>query len=1710
MLGGDFDTFEIRHASAASSAVITSPERPIVITPPERPIVITPPEQPITLRDMVEVYESMYMAEHNDSEPSWRQTLEALNRLWSAGLNADTRTDRSHVERARTAVRKVRREEAEVPDIEWVRRLAEIGELPSISTKPTPEEIAEQTRCYLILYPTSSFATNRRTKWHRFKERHSRLKLKYAHLPPLHSWREHSETKRRFGYTDAEAKFCGSFDWCAASWARKQQQLVEQFDDEACAVCKERRPSWMTSLRVVSADGDGDGSKGWLHDELQAGKISSEMRDVLLRRHAGQRLCARCRQPNKEECRAGILRFSSVNCSFACLPPFDSSPFATAWEAEIALVRLTIPCIEIKVLKHGGTLSKTHSVCVPNKVERIASLPRLASESGVVWYTKPGKRGTTRKFQVRPKKVHELCQWLSREKDAQGNVLPAGRVYRGGYIKCTRELGGEGDAIGIGSWQTDETPRTLEFPLLEYGEDVVEDTGPAPAQNAQAEGEDDNTSSGFCAVLPAPDVQASIEQALQDAAAVVRGDASSTEEPRQSEPVYRVSGEQQPISEWDPYYFVMAFPEIFLTGQADLGADRPVEIPLADWLEHLMWADNQRAARHKVFPFVAYSFLQRHRAMSQGSFFVNVCVNRDDSDTPASVEDLNERIGHGDNSLAQSVYYWGSNITGSDAHLASLKREIDAIISDQLTREEPNPPSLFLSASCAEFHWHQLLAYLAQHVFAVEGAGADGCNARWREAPTAEEFQALRRQKLNEYTHIVTTFFEQRADGFLKEVLLPMLDIDVYYMIFEFADGRGQIHFHLLAWLKRRAGLHTRMHVTMPPEFGEGTAKDACDAWADEPLLGAGRPPNERIVAQIESASSDDAASQIDARCEIWNAHLWTVLGADCTDDDRQRAFLHAVRKGVMLDRTSSALPGSLRATAVGLPESLKRRAPPADANGGEAVKEEDERLKLSWKALLLEAWMRERNFRADHPVDEPSAWPAPEGCAPEKSSPLTVERIEVISDGGDPARLASDMLERLTDKLNFCKTHRCRRSYCLCKLRSSNDDYRECAKGGFGPEAPLLNHKLEGPMRPCGGSDGGEAVHRKGRAMRYDVDNDYYMVSLNPDDLLVQGDNGAMYICKTADARPVDEQTAAQCKPKCQGRWTRNGEVSFCNCAPPMGKPRRKEPAIEQRRGILTIELPRTHPRKVQGIHVVTEWWLANDDQSIILCRSPPEEATADELAEVACYVPGYMCKGGSGSSAYAALFKSMVSKAESDTSVKTLVRRLLIRIVGKDFPRQQVLYHLAGDQRNAGLMRRTNVQFKRVSLSSTRRLKPNERDGTALEQSIVDKYTRRAAKDEELTLYEYAKGDNCYVPLVSGGHLFTNPQDEKYCLSMLKLHRKWRTSADLLTVDMTTFATALEAFAIWRELPSLPRLIRVELKKLEKRAPSEYQPLDKEAQYEYEDAAAPEWVDLLGNAEYTEAELDDWKFDNFTARPWAHDEARGPNRHMYGRLLTEPRRAEFVDRWWQDQVDQEEARRAASTAVHLFDDDPTTANEEQWHAIVLVLHLMHWLLEGEANAWIRRDVPYRVRRLLLLGEPGAGKSFVLRCIATLIRMLTNLQDAALVGGPNGVAAFQARGTTWHSLLNIPTGAKFARTFDGDQADARVQERLRNVDKGGFLGDEISMTGRMLKGWIANKIRLNVARGTGSSEPLGGGKLPLFVAAGDFAQVRQPHSLLE
>ena len=365
-------------------------------------------------------------------------------------------------------------------------------------------------------------------------------------------------------------------------------------------------------------------------------------------------------------------------------------------------------------------LSKAHSVCVPSKIVALREFPLRPDETGVVYYTKPGRDGKTMKQQVRPKMVWYAWKVLLehcppyRQRPVSWVDDKARRVFEG----CDASTASTYHSV----W--------LEWPSCETGQEPAEDVGPAAGQHPGANDDDHETSSGFTGLVPAADVQASIHQAVANLRQ--RATGGSAVPAGRTEPVFHVAGGEHAVSEFDEHFFSMAFPELFLDGSGDFIVPRTIKLGLEEWLEHMMWTGDQRIARHKVFSFVAFSVMQRHKAMSQGSFFVSARMGSNSSngsgassggsggigssdgsgssgdsgsiggnsaseapqrpsdnggtpegqqrqrqepqqnDDPISLDDLNERVLNGDDSLARAIYYWAGNLRGSHAYASIL------------------------------------------------------------------------------------------------------------------------------------------------------------------------------------------------------------------------------------------------------------------------------------------------------------------------------------------------------------------------------------------------------------------------------------------------------------------------------------------------------------------------------------------------------------------------------------------------------------------------------------------------------------------------------------------------------------------------------------------------------------------------------------------------------------------------------------------------------------------------------------------------------------------------------------------------------------------------------------------------------------------------------------------------------------------------------
>jgi hypothetical protein len=69
--------------------------------------------------------------------------------------------------------------------------------------------------------------------------------------------------------------------------------------------------------------------------------------------------------------------------------------------------------------------------------------------------------------------------------------------------------------------------------------------------------------------------------------------------------------------------FVMAFPTLYLTGQADFNTPRLCKVDLNDYIQYLIRFHDGRFGQHPRWRFFASNILIRHKANSSACFYVS-------------------------------------------------------------------------------------------------------------------------------------------------------------------------------------------------------------------------------------------------------------------------------------------------------------------------------------------------------------------------------------------------------------------------------------------------------------------------------------------------------------------------------------------------------------------------------------------------------------------------------------------------------------------------------------------------------------------------------------------------------------------------------------------------------------------------------------------------------------------------------------------------------------------------------------------------------------------------------------------------------------------------------------------------------------------------------------------------------------------------------
>ena len=240
---------------------------------------------------------------------------------------------------------------------------------------------------------------------------------------------------------------------------------------------------------------------------------------------------------------------------------------------------------------------------------------------------------------------------------------------------------------------------------------------------------------------------------------------------------------EKPVSEWEnEKIFCYAFPWLYPGGFGDIKGIRDTPINPSEWAENLLYYEDGRFARDKLWCFFTLNYLYRRRNQGQSHFFYQNFLGAD----PPTLEELQRRIREGDTTSIEKIMYYNKVIPGTTAYWRSKKSELYSWISHHIEQGR-GAPTVFMTLSCAEYFWPDLKRLLEETILACEGRKVD-LDLHHNELGKA----------INDYCIVVQEFFHLRVDAFMKTIGLHVFGLKHYWGRFEFAKSRGQIHLHLL------------------------------------------------------------------------------------------------------------------------------------------------------------------------------------------------------------------------------------------------------------------------------------------------------------------------------------------------------------------------------------------------------------------------------------------------------------------------------------------------------------------------------------------------------------------------------------------------------------------------------------------------------------------------------------------------------------------------------------------------------------------------------------------------------------------------------------------------------------------------------------------------------------------------------------------------
>ncbi len=469
-------------------------------------------------------------------------------------------------------------------------------------------------------------------------------------------------------------------------------------------------------------------------------------------------------------------------------------------EGEKLLIQRVSTYVPLRFMKGGSHASKGHVCCFPKQLQDfVTELPRKNVEAVKVIrrFVGPDKEIDERTFVIRKTVVLDALRWLKRYHRHYKDII----IQEANLSWMNGEAEAELDVVVVQKQSPRDRKREQEV-TVNLRVRPESDDNEYPAYGV--------VRFDFDNLLPKARDQATVamvrdlEQRALDGTSRLNIDNTEHNSPVPNTMEFPEVGTEA-ISEYDDDYriFCCAFPWLFPGGVGDW-ADIPEteDTTVEEWAKYLLMYEDGRFARDKIWCFYALNYVQRKKNMEQGAFFVRTFAG---SGSPKTIEDLHKLIDDGDTSWIEKISYFGNIVRGSAPFWRQRREEIQSWILYHVLNGN-GAPTVFLTLSCAEHYWPDVKRLLRERkgYEKVQDGLATGI------AKDDEDEDV----SVHEYTIVIQEYFQTRVKHWFDTVGKDVFNVKHYWLRFEFAPGRGQIHAHCLL-ITNNLGVQQRAYDAM-------------------------------------------------------------------------------------------------------------------------------------------------------------------------------------------------------------------------------------------------------------------------------------------------------------------------------------------------------------------------------------------------------------------------------------------------------------------------------------------------------------------------------------------------------------------------------------------------------------------------------------------------------------------------------------------------------------------------------------------------------------------------------------------------------------------------------------------------------------------------------------------------------------------------------